>query len=123
MPRVKGSVDDQNRALLPIVIRKSPTSPSEEVIVWIDTAFDGHLVLSRMLIQQLGLESLVDTEAILADGQKVVLETFIGYADWFGALVPLQVIANDGKFPLLGTQLLAGRTLHIDYASKHLNLS
>lgn len=120
---MKGIVDDQYRALLQVSIRKSPASSAESITVWIDTAFDGHLVFSQALIRKLQLESLVETEAILADGQKVVLETFLGYVEWFGALIPLQVIANDGKFPLLGTQLLAGRSLHIEYGLKTLNLS
>ena len=81
---------------------------------WIDTAFDGHLVFPLPLIQELELQSLVDTEAILADGRKVTLETFVCYLDWFGRLIPLQVIANDGKLPLLGTGLLENHILHID---------
>ena len=70
----------------------------------------------------MGLESLVETEAILADGSKVVLETFVCYIDWFNQRMPLQVIANDGLYPLLGTALLEQRVLHIDYPRKTLRL-
>ena len=120
---MNGVVDERQRALLSIEVRKSASSEPQAVITWIDTAFDGHLVFSHELIQKLQLEFLVESEAILADGQKVVLETFICYIDWFGVLTPLQVIANEGKFPLLGTGLLAGRTLHIEYAGKRLTLT
>ncbi len=89
---------------------------------WIDTAFDGHLVFSKSLIEQLDVKSLVETEAVLADGSKVILETFVCFLEWFGNRVPLQVIANDGRFPLLGTGLLEQRVLHIDYARKTLTL-
>lgn len=71
---------------------------------------------------ELGLESLVETEAVLADGSKVSLETFICFADWFGERIPVQVIANDGKYPLLGTGLLEGRQLSINYVTKELSL-
>ena len=74
------------------------------------------------LIEKHKLESLVDTEAILADGRKVTLETFVCYLEWFGKLVPLQVIANDGKLPLLGTELLQNHVLHVDYVNKQLTL-
>ncbi len=94
----------------------------ENVTAWIDTAFDGHLVFAAHLIDRLGLDSLVETEAILADGSKVALETFIAFADWFGQRIPVQVIANEGKFPLLGTELLAGRELSISYVNKELRL-
>jgi hypothetical protein len=33
------------------------------------------------------------------------------------------VIASDGPFPLLGTQLLTGRRLTIDYAAKSVELT
>ena len=85
---------------------------------WIDTAFDGHLVFPMPLIEELKLESLADTEAILADGRKVTLETFVCSLEWFGRLIPLQVVANAGKLPLLGTGLLENHVFQIDYVNK-----
>jgi hypothetical protein len=73
---VIGEVDDRNRALVHLPIRQTPTSPGTSVTAWIDTAFDGHLVFPAPLIEELKLESLADTEAILADGRKVTLEAF-----------------------------------------------
>jgi clan AA aspartic protease len=119
---VNGEVDKRNRALITILIRNKIDGQSHQVVAWIDTAFDGHLVFSQNLIDQLGLESLVETEAILADGSKVALETFICFVEWFGERVPVQVIANEGRFPLLGTELLAGRELSINYLTKELRL-
>lgn len=117
-----GHVDDHNRALIDVSVRRTSHSQGSGVLAWIDTAFDGHLVFPMSLIKKHKLESLVDTEAILADGRKVTLETFVCYLDWFGKVIPLQVIANDGKLPLLGTGLLENRVLHVDYANKHLTL-
>ncbi len=53
---------------------------------------------------------------------KPRMETFICYLDWFGNVIPLQVIAGGGKLPLLGTGLLENHVLHIDYANKQLTL-
>jgi clan AA aspartic protease len=119
---VIGIVDEHNRALLEIAASGKLSGPYVPTTAWIDTAFDGHLVFSESLIESLDLETLAETEAILADGSKVVLETFLCYVDWFRQQVPLQVIANEGKFPLLGTGLLQHRVLHIDYAQKSLTL-
>jgi clan AA aspartic protease len=119
---VIGTEDDHNRALIDIEVRRTRDSQVSRVTAWIDTAFDGHLVFPKSLIEELGLESLVETEAILADGRRVTLETFICYLDWFGEVIPLQVIANEGKLPLLGTGLLEKHVLHIDYATKQLTL-
>jgi clan AA aspartic protease len=90
---------------------------------WIDTAFDGHFVFSTPLIEELGLDTLVETEAILADGTKVTLETFLGYMDWFGNVIPVQVVASEGEFPLLGTALLDERCLLINYRERSLELT
>lgn len=117
-----GSVDEKDRALLDVCISDKLDGKYTPVTAWIDTAFDGHLVFPSQLIEKLNLESLAETEAILADGSKVTLETFLCYLDWFGGRFPLQVIANDGRFPLLGTGLLQHRVLHIDYMKKELSL-
>lgn len=117
-----GIVDEKGCVLLDVPISNNLDGAYTPVTTWIHTAFDGHLVFSRELIETLNLESLVETEAILADGSKVTLETFVCFVDWFGNRIPLQVIANEGRFPLLGTGLLEDRVLHIDYAKKELRL-
>ena len=117
-----GRVDDRNRGLIDIEVRRARDARGTNVTVWIDTAFDGHLVFPKSLIEKLDLESLVETEAVLADGRKVVLETFLCHLDWFGNSIPLQVIANDGKMPLLGTGLLEEHILHVDYRTKQVTL-
>lgn len=117
-----GTVDDRRRVLLDIAVGRNLRGPFLPVTTWIDTAFDGHLVFPRTLIASLQLEALAATEAILADGSKVLLESFLCFVEWFGEQLALQVIANDGGVPLLGTGLLEGRVLHIDYAQKLLAL-
>lgn len=113
-----GNVDRNNRALLPVDVRARFRTEPTTIRAGVDTAFDGHFVFSSKLIADPGLETLVETEAILADGTKVNLETFVAYLDWFGELIPVQVVANDGQFPLLGTALLGKCRLMVDYVSK-----
>lgn len=117
-----GQVDDHGRALLEVAAAGKLAGPYVSVVTWIDTAFDGHLVFFNSLIEALGMETLAETEAILADGSKVVLESYLCYLHWFGKRLPLQVIANEGRFPLLGIGLLEDRVLTIDYANKSLTL-
>ena len=117
-----GVVDDKGRALLDVSVGKKLDGAFRPIAAWIDTAFDGHLVFPHDLIEELELESLVETEAILADGRKVLLDTFVCFVDSFGERAALQVIANEGRFPLLGTGLLQDRVLHIDYVNKTLSV-
>ena len=61
-------------------------------------------------------------EAVLADGRTIELEMFACFVDWFGKTYETQIAANDGECPLLGTMLLDGRRLAIDYAAKTVEL-
>ncbi len=115
---MNGEVDANGRALLQLFVSKRLSENYVAVTCWIDTAFDGHLVFSSELIEELGLDTLAEPEAVLADGSTVTLDTYLCFLDWFGNRVPIQVIANEGKLPLLGIGLLEHRVLHIDYEQR-----
>ena len=119
---MKGLVDDALRALLEVNTRSQLSGPTKSVTVWIDTAFNGYLVFPRRLIEELGLEQEAATDADLADGSRVTLESYVCYVEWFGSLILAQVIANEGGLPLLGTEMLAGRVLLVDYSPKRVSL-
>ena len=91
--------------------------------MWIDTAFNGGLVLPRKQIADLGLVQESSAEAILADGRPVELETFACVVDWFGKSYETQIVANEGEYPLLGTILLDGHRLEIDHGAKTVDLA
>ena len=119
---MNGKVDNKCRALLELQVGRRIGSVPTPVLIWVDTAFDGHLVFPQEIIEELQLDALAKTEAVLADGSKVVMDTYLCYVDWFGEQTALQVIANEGKFPLLGTALLDQRVLHVDYVTKTVSL-
>ena len=119
---MNGEVDEQNRALVQVEVRASLGASGEMVDAWIDTAFDGHFVFSSNLVKELGLDTLVETDPILADGSKVALQTYVCYLDWFGDRIAAQVIENEGRFPLLGTALMHDLRLVVDYARKTVEL-
>ncbi len=117
-----GHVDNQLRALLRVPVSASRGGERTELVAWVDTAFNGGLVLPRQSVSGLGLAKQSSAEAILADGQLVALETYSCFLDWFGDTYETQVVASDSEFPLLGTMLLNGRHLDIDYAARTVQL-
>ena len=119
---MKGWVDDKLRALVRIPVSASRDAKRTEMVAWIDTAFNGGLVIPRKQIDALRLVIESSAEAILADGHSVELETFACFFDWFGHSYETKIIANDGVYPLLGTMLLEGHRLSIDYESKTVEL-
>lgn len=120
---MKGFVDDQLRALLRVPVSASRDGNRTDILVWIDTAFNGGLVIPRKQIAELGFVKESSAEAILADGHAVELETFACFFDWFSNSYETQIVASDGEYPLLGTMLLAGHRLDIDYEAKTVELT
>ena len=106
------------RALFKIKIGAPDRSTTEEVEVWVDTAFNGSLVLPDTAVDSLMLPQQSTTDAILADGRRVELASFGCALDWFGKFYTTQVTTNSSKFGLLGTMLLDGRKHVIDYETK-----
>lgn len=52
----------------------------------------------------------------------MALESYGCHVQWFGSLVPTQVIANEGALSLLGTAIFAGRVWLADYVRKRLSV-
>ncbi len=105
---MRGIVDSSGRALLKVGIRPDLTSSSTELEVWIDPGFTGELVLPQSTIDNLQLQQSGSVDAILADGSQIQLKTFTCFVDWFGHQRRLEVVANEGNYPLLGVGLLLG---------------
>jgi len=88
---VNGIVDESLRALLDVLVAADSGAIKVPVRVWIDTAFNGCLVIPRPQIERLGLKQASTTQAILADGQLVDLETFTCF--WIGSAA----LSNAGR--------------------------
>lgn len=116
-------MDERLRALLRVPVSASRDGGRTDLVVWIDTAFNGGLAIPRQQVAELGLVKESSAEAILADGRSVDLETFACFLDWFGNTYETQIAASDGECPLLGTMLLDGHRLNINYATKTVELT
>ncbi len=119
---MNGFVDEDWRALVKIQIGAPEMRATKEVTVWVDTAFNGSLVLPESIVEELVLPQQSTAEAILADGKKVELATFGSSIKWFGKTYVTQVTTNVSQYGLLGTTLLQGRKLVVDYESKSVSI-
>ena len=68
---MKGTVDESGRALVTLSIRANAGVQSTKIQAWIDTAFNGELVMPRALIDAAQLEQSAGIAARLADGNDV----------------------------------------------------
>lgn len=78
---MNGFVDDDLRGLHEVLVSPSVNDPKSKVVVWIDTAFTGGLVLPRQEIERFGLAGYSSTPAILADGKLIELMTYTCYLE------------------------------------------
>lgn len=119
---MNGFIDEIGRALLGIEIRPDSSSQAVAIEVWIDTGFTGDLVLPQATIDALALRQSGSVDAILADGSEIELKTYTCFINWFGEERRLEVVANDGDYPLLGVGLLLGLELRVNYHTLELTL-
>ena len=119
---MNGQVDSFGRALVTVSSHPSDVAAAHDVHVWIDTGFNGDLVLPQQQIDDLALPESGTVKAILADGSEVTLQRYVCRINWFGELRELEVVANAGDYPLLGVGLLLGRDLHISYRSAEVTI-
>ena len=115
---MKAWIDEQNRAMVEVHIRSHARSQRQTIHAWIDTAFDGHLVMPKSEIERLGLGVIADTDAVLADGSTVRLRCYYCVVEWLDQTIPVQVVENLGYVPLIGTALLLSADLRINYRTR-----
>lgn len=106
---MRGSIDSNGRALLTVPIAPDSGSQRVAIDVWVDTGFTGDLVLPRTTINALGLRQSGSVDAILADGSQIEVGTYTCLVNWFGEERRLEVVANEGDYPLLGVGRILGR--------------
>src|SRR5262249_50925000 len=114
--------DSSGRALLRIRLRHPTTAAEAEVDAWVDTGFNGDLVLPQAQVVALGLPLGPAVRATLADASEVLLDTYTCLLEWFGELKEIEVIINPGRFPLLGVGLMQEHELHINYRTRTMSL-
>jgi clan AA aspartic protease len=112
---VKAWIDEECRAMVEVQVANHARTPRQCIHAWIDTAFDGHLVMPKSEIERLELSVLADTDAILADGSTARLRCYYCVFDWMGQTVPVQVVENIANPPLIGTALLKMTDLRINF--------
>jgi clan AA aspartic protease len=108
-----GRVEDRH-ALLAVTIRLTG-HPEMAIECVIDTGFTEALCLPVPVVAALGLPYQFDFPASLADGSHVFLPVHEATIVWDGAERRLHVLAT-GERPLIGTALLDGAELVIQFA-------
>jgi clan AA aspartic protease len=80
----------------------------------LDTGFNNHLTLPLQAVTTMNLPLYSMTPARLADGSQTSMAVHIAEINWDGQIMSVPMLATGIK-PLLGTSLLQGFRLMIDF--------
>jgi clan AA aspartic protease len=89
--------------------------------VSLDTGFTGALVLPQSLIARLNLTIAGRQMFEMVGGRQFVAGVALAEVEWLGAAKTVRVIVSEDT--LLGTELLDGTKLMIDYVAHTLTIS
>jgi len=96
------------------VIVRLVGQPDLQIECVIDTGFEGALTLPPAAVAALGLLYLTELAANLADDSDIHVDVHVATVLWNGHAREVAVRAL-GQRPLVGTALLAGHNLGIDF--------
>lgn len=118
MAREDGSVTARREAWLRV-----RTPDGETLDCLIDTGFDGALVLPRSEASRLNLTVLGRAPIVGVGRIRSVADIAELEVDWLGEARAVEVIISDGDDSLLGTELLDGSRLVVDYINYTVTVS
>ena len=110
-----GNVTSRREAVVSVVVFGPQRQAQVEAMI--DTGFDGHLVLPDSVIRHLALPRLGATDVTLGDGTQSLMRVYELAVEWLNERRLVEVLAGLSDEVLLGTALLAGHRITIDYRS------
>jgi clan AA aspartic protease len=117
MEIVKGRVTERLEALVSVRFVSG-----SEVECLVDTGATCALVLPHEIVDEMGLPSVGYAEEIeMVGGEFTTAELVFGQVEWLGEVLPVEVIVKDDR--ILGTELLHGTKLIIDYRARTVAIS
>jgi len=93
----------------------------EAVECLVDTGFSGALVLPQSLVTRLGIPVAGQEVFEMVGGRQFVAGVALAEVEWLGATRTVRVIVSEDT--LLGTELLDGTNLVIDYLAHTVTIS
>jgi clan AA aspartic protease len=91
-----------------------PSGQAHDVTAAIDTGYNGGLTLPLAIVMALNLPQLAAKEVTLGDNSRWVMSFFDAVVLWDGRMRRTRVLCADVS-PLVGTALLRGHHLGIDF--------
>lgn len=118
MAHESGSVNSSREALIEVRLNSG-----EAIECVVDTGFDGGLMLPRAFADSLQIPILGRLTFEMVGGMKMVAPVGLLAIEWLDELREIEMIVGEGNDALIGTELLTGTTLNIDYVARVVTIS
>ena len=89
----------------------------------IDTGFNGALCVPFSLMNDLELKTVSEVEIFGIGLHQEIVGLAIAKIIWFGQQIDIEILINDGDDRLLGSEMLDGKVLKINYRNKKLSIA
>jgi clan AA aspartic protease len=119
---IQGRVNPRGEPVVHISLISS-TNRSRSYTAVIDTGFNGTLSLSESLIRRLGWRWIGHESYEIATGDVVREKVFVGLVRWMQRIREVDVVASHARDILIGTRLLQGNRLFIDFLKCRVRIS
>lgn len=96
---------------------------SKNVEFLINTGFNDALCVPISLMDELELKKISEVEIFGIGSHQDIVGLAIAKIGWFGRKIEIEVLINNGDDSLLGSELLDGKILRINYRNKNLSIS
>ena len=113
-----GRITHIREAVLPVRLAENLT-----VDCIVDTGFSGALMLPRDIVSGLSIPLLGRETFELVSGQFFTANLALAQIDWLGQKRPLRIVISEGSDALIGTEMLDGNRLVIDYINNRVTLT
>ena len=100
----------------------SSTNRSRSYPAVIDTGFNGTLSLPESLIQRLGWRWIGYESYEIATGDVVREKVYVGRVRWSRRIQEVDLVASHSRDILIGTRLLQGNRLFIDFRKSRVRI-
>lgn len=108
----QGRISKQGEPVVPVALHGSGTRRVNAIL---DTGFTGHLCLARRHRRFAKLRRVGDVETELADGTRITQPAYIGRVTFAGETRQVLVTLTRAEDSLIGTALLSGSRVLIDF--------
>lgn len=120
MPSLAGRINERLEPIVTVRLVGGPAGWTEVECV-VDTGFIGAaLVLPQDIVEELGLAIIGHEEFEMVGGVRASADVAIGQVEWLGEVRRVSVIVSESY--LIGSRLLDGTRLTVDYASRTVSI-